>query len=210
MDSKGTIKPPNFDDDAPPYLGPSHQGYPEKSQHSQIQQEPFNYNGIYYDIKHRSTNTTLEVHLQQNQTIKSIPSAMVRMSASASIKGRISFSFRKMLTGNRMDEVTYGGPGIVVVAPTLMGDIVSVPIDGSAQWLASRHALLAWTEGVTRDTKSQGFSQSLLGGNGVFVYTFAGEGMLWLRAFGAIDTIDVSGSFPFTFHNWHFPLLLSD
>lgn len=66
-----------------------------------------------------------------------------------------------MLAGGEMSESIFTGPGEVMLAPDVWGDIVPINLDGSAEWSIGKDAFLACTMGVTRSTKSQGLGKAL-------------------------------------------------
>ena len=91
-----------------------------------------------------------------------------------------------------MATSTYAGHGKVALAPTLQGDIITLNVDGRANWKIGKDAYLASTQGVTKETKSQGFGKALFSGEDLFIYHVAGQGIMWLTSFGAVDRLDVS------------------
>ena len=117
---------------------------------------------------------------------------MIHMSGTIQLTGKINFSMRKMFTGGQMAESAYGGHGKVALAPTLFGDIVTLSLDPSSHWLIGRDAYLASTEGVQKETKTQGFGKALFSGEDLFVYRLMGQGLIWLTSYGAVDKVDVS------------------
>lgn len=91
-----------------------------------------------------------------------------------------------------MSESTYTGPGRLALGPTLMGDIITLHLDGRSTWKAGKDGFLACTADVTMDTKTQGISKSMFSGEDLFIYHVGGQGLLWLTSFGAVDRLDVS------------------
>ena len=91
-----------------------------------------------------------------------------------------------------MSESTYTGPGLVALAPTLFGDIVTLNINQGSQWNVGKDAFLAMTSEVVKDTKSQGLGKAFFSGEDLFIYRFSGEGVVWLTSYGAIETKQVS------------------
>jgi len=151
------------------------------------------FQGISYTIKHRNTNSTLEVQIPAGDMIKSKPGAMIHMSPSVVLQGQIKMSFKKMFTGTQMVTSSYTGPGMVALAPTMIGDIVALQVGQSARvWKVNRHAFLASTGGVGMEAKSQGMGKAFLSGNNLFVYHMEGNGLVWLSAYGAVEPIRVS------------------
>jgi uncharacterized protein (AIM24 family) len=77
------------------------------------------FNGGYYKIDHRDTNTLLSITLAANASFYAQPGAMVAMSPQITLKGKFKFSFKKMLTGGEMSQSTYTGPGEILLAPPI-------------------------------------------------------------------------------------------
>ncbi|ROV94144.1 hypothetical protein VPNG_09348 [Cytospora leucostoma] len=149
------------------------------------------FSGGSYTISHRDTNTVLTIDIAQGSLVKSEPGAMIHMSGTVQLGGKVKFSFGKLFTGGDMAESTYAGHGKVTLGPTLFGDIITLPIDGSAKWKMGRDAFLACTADVKKETKSQGFGKALFSGEDLFVYNVTGSGLMWLKSFGAVDRIDL-------------------
>ncbi|KAK4545413.1 hypothetical protein LTR36_002763 [Oleoguttula mirabilis] len=177
------------------------QGYPDQhhgKQQPQQQAPPEvsdsgNFQGMSYTIKHRNTNSTLNIQLNQGDVVMSKPGAMIHMSSTVTLQGAIKFSMKKLFTGGQMAQATFTGPGTVALAPTLMGDIVTLPIDGGQgrPWNVGKDAFLACTSGVEKDTKSQGLGKALFSGEDLFVYRMQGSGIAWLTSYGAVETIQL-------------------
>lgn len=86
----------------------------------------------------------------------------------------------------------YTGPGELLLAPPMLGDIVVLPIDTGEAWNAGRDSFLAHTSGVHHEYQSQGLMKGVFSGEGFFVYEYTGHGLLWLQSFGAIVKKDVT------------------
>ncbi|EJF65574.1 hypothetical protein DICSQDRAFT_79838 [Dichomitus squalens LYAD-421 SS1] len=130
----------------------------------------------------------LSLRLQPGYQIKAKPGSMVAMDASVQIKGKLKVSLKKIFTGGEMSESIFTGPGEVLLAPEIWGDVVPIRLDGSQNWRVGRDAFLACTMGVTRSTKSQGLGKALFSGEGLFVYNIAGQGVMWVQSLGAITS----------------------
>lgn len=114
------------------------------------------------------------------------------MSPSVTLKGQIKVSMKKLFTGAQMDTSTFTGPGVVALAPTLFGDIITLPIQPGQVWNVGKNAYLASTSEVVKNTKSQGLGKAFFSGEDLFVYRFEGNGVAWLTSYGAIETKQVS------------------
>jgi uncharacterized protein (TIGR00266 family) len=149
------------------------------------------FHGGSYSVAHRDTNAILNVDLAQGATVRSRSGAMIHMSGTVQLSGKVKFSMRKLFTGGEMSESTYAGPGRVALGPTLFGDIITLHVDGRQNWTIGKDAFLACTPEVTKEAKSQGFSKAMFSGEDLFVYRIAGQGILWLTSFGAVDRLDL-------------------
>lgn len=120
------------------------------------------------------------------------------MSPTVSLKGSIKFSMKKMLAGGEMSSSTFTGPGELLLAPSMLGDISILRLNGQEQWSVGKDAFLACTQGVVKDYKNQGLSKAFFSGEGLFVYKISGTGILFVQSFGAIIRKDVrfSSVFP--------------
>ena len=86
------------------------------------------FEGLNYRIDHRDSNSILHLTLQQGYEVKAKPGAMVTMQPSVQIRGNFKFSIKKMVSGGEMAESSFTGPGEVVLAPDVWGDIVPVRV----------------------------------------------------------------------------------
>lgn len=119
---------------------------------------------------------------------------MVAMSSTVTLKGTVKFSVKKMFTGSEMTKSTFTGPGEVLLAPPALGDIVPIRLDGRQTWSLGKDGLLGHTNGVKIDTKAQGLGKAMFSGEGLFVYTVSGQGVLFITSLGAIIQKNVSTS----------------
>ena len=89
------------------------------------------------------------------------------------------------------------------MAPSTLGDISLLRLDGRSEWSVGKDAFIACTQGVSKEYKSQGFSKMMFSGEGLFVYKIGGTGILWLSSFGAIIRKDVSSpDLTYTSHSY--------
>ena len=120
------------------------------------------------------------------------PGAMIAMSPSMTLKGAIKFSMKKMVAGADIATSTFTGPGELLLAPFMLGDITSIRLTGSETWSVGHDAYLASTQGIVKDHKRQGLSKAMFSGEGLWVNKISGKGILWITSFGAIIRKDVS------------------
>lgn len=123
---------------------------------------------------------------------------MIAMSPSIVLKGNVKFSMKKLVAGGEMSSSTYTGPGELLLAPPMLGDITSLRLTGNEAWSVSHDGFLACTQNVVKDYKRQGLGKAMFSGEGLWVYKITGTGLVWLTSFGAIIRKDVS-SCPLSF-----------
>lgn len=85
-----------------------------------------------------------------------------------------------------MGTSTFTGPGEILLAPSVLGDVMVLPMHGDKEWKVSRDSFLAHTTGIEHDYVTQGFTKGMFSGAGFFVYKMTGVGLLWMQSFGAI------------------------
>ncbi|KAI0785687.1 DUF124-domain-containing protein [Abortiporus biennis] len=144
------------------------------------------YEGCQYRIDHRDSNSLLAVRLQPGYEIKAKPGSMVAMDPTVKLKGKLKFSFKKLVTGGEMAESHFTGPGEILIAPEIWGDIVPIKLDGSTAWSVGRHSFLAATPEIVKSTKAQSFGKALFSGEGLFVHQMSGRGILFVQSLGAV------------------------
>lgn len=135
----------------------------------------------------------LETYEVGRQLTSRFIGVMIAMSHTVTLKGAIKFSMKKLLAGGEMTVSNYTGPGEILFAPSTLGDISLLRLNGSETWNVGKDAFLAATQGVTREYKNQRISKAMFSGEGMFVYKISGSGILWISSFGAIIRKDVSG-----------------
>ena len=105
---------------------------------------------------------------------------------------------RKFLGGETLFVNTYTPPpgqsGHVMIAPAIVGDIIHYQLDGRKMIMVQGSSFLASSGNVKVKTKFGGF-KSLFAGEGAFWLLCSGTGDLWVNCYGAIEEIDVEGTF---------------
>ena len=76
-------------------------------------------------------------------------------------------------------------------------------LDGNTRWTVGRGGFLAMSDGITKETKSQGLSKALFSGEGLFVQQFTGRGVLFVTALGAIITRQLKANEQLIVDNGH-------
>ena len=105
---------------------------------------------------------------------------------------------RKFLGGETLFVNTYAPPtgqaGEIMIAPALSGDIVYYQMDGARNLMVQGASYLASGPGVKVKTKFGGL-RSLFSGEGAFWLKISGTGDLWVNCYGAIQEIEVNGTY---------------
>ena len=86
---------------------------------------------------------------------------------------------RKLLTGEKFFFQTLRasrGPGEVLLAPTVPGEIVILELDGVNEYMVQKDGFLAGAETINIESKMQSLSRGLLGGEGFFILKISGRG----------------------------------
>ncbi|HUT55038.1 MAG TPA: TIGR00266 family protein [bacterium] len=146
------------------------------------------------------------VGLAANESVIAESGAMVSMTSNIAIQtsgraatgggGILKALKRSMLGGESffMNSFTaQGGPGEVTFAPTLPGDIISLPLAGPSI-IIQRSSYLASSPTVAIDTSWQGF-KGFFGGESMFMLKASGQGEVLVNSFGAIHEIPLAGPY---------------
>ena len=130
--------------------------------------------------------------LELHELLTPYKGAMIAMSTTMQLRGAIKFSIKKLLAGGEMSTSHYKGPGELLLAPSVLGDIIALRLTGPDTWKVGKDGYLASTSAVEKEYTGQGFTKGMFSGEGFFVYKMTGIGLLWLQSFGAIIKKDVS------------------
>ncbi|KAI0394672.1 tryptophan RNA-binding attenuator protein-like domain-containing protein [Xylariaceae sp. FL0594] len=161
------------------------------------------FNGGSYRISHRDCNTIVTIQLAMGCPLTAKPGVMVAMSPTITLKGEYKFSMKKLAAGGELSHSTYIGPGELLLAPSMLGDITTIRLSGDETWSVGRDAYVASTQGVTRDYKRQGFGKAMFSGEGLWLHRVSGVGLLWITSFGAIIRKDLVDGEKYIVDNGH-------
>jgi uncharacterized protein (TIGR00266 family) len=125
--------------------------------------------------------------------VKAEAGAMTSMSGGVEIEtraqgGMLAGLKRSVLGGESFFINTFRAPsgGELTVSPTLPGDIVHLPLDGSRALMVQSGSWLASDTGVQVDTKWGG-GRTFFSGEGLFLLRCTGAGDMVVSSFGAIE-----------------------
>lgn len=147
-----------------------------------------------YEIVHEEAFSLLKIALNPGESIKAESGAMVSMTPNIELRGSVDGGILKgigrMLSGEKFffQELTaQGGSADVSLAPTTLGGITAVELDGTFPLYVQKDGFLAATSGIEVSTKLQNLSKGLLSGEGFFIVEIRGRGTVFLSSFGAIE-----------------------
>ncbi|MDR2613034.1 MAG: TIGR00266 family protein [Deltaproteobacteria bacterium] len=152
-----------------------------------------------YEILHPGAFPMLLYRLDQGETFKAESGSMVVMDSHLEIDARIDGGIlqglaRKVLASEKLFFQFISapnGPGEACFSPVFPGGIVPVHMDGNSLLRIQKDGFLASTQGVTLETISQSLSRGLFSREGFFILRAAGQGTLFLSAYGAIHSLQV-------------------
>ncbi|KAH8157942.1 hypothetical protein CIB48_g10303 [Xylaria polymorpha] len=161
------------------------------------------FNGGSYRISHRDCNTIVTIQLAMRCPLTARPGVLIAMSPTITLKGEFKFSMKKLVAGSDLGQSTFIGPGELLLAPSMLGDITTIRLSGDETWSVGKDAYVANTQGVHRDYKRQGLGKAMFSGEGLWVHKISGAGLLWITSFGAIIRKDLAEGEKYVVDNGH-------
>ncbi len=142
-------------------------------------------------IENRPVFTTLTVLLESGESFRAEAGAMVAKSPTVELQAKtqgkgLGGVLRAAVGGESLFASLFsasGGAGEVILAPATPGDIIEFDLTGETLY-AQGGAYLAGSDGLELGTK--GSLKSMFSGEGLFLQTIAGHGMVWLSAYGTV------------------------
>ncbi len=162
-----------------------------------------------YSIHYKDTFSLLEVQLEQGEGVKAESGAMVTMDSTIDVEGKaeggIFKGFGRMLAGESFffqTLVANRGAGTATLAPTTIGSVVPLTLNGDA-YNVQKDGFLAASNGISVDTKMQNLSKGLVSGEGFFILKVQGNGVVFVSSHGAIHEIDIPAGKEVIIDNGH-------
>jgi uncharacterized protein (TIGR00266 family) len=150
-------------------------------------------------ILYPGTNAMLHVDLAPGERVKAESGAMVSMSSSIDVEGKVEGGILKGITRMMAGEHFFfqnltatRGEGHVLLAPSTPGDIALIELDGFTEYQIQKDGFLAGSDGVIIDTKMQNLVKGLFSGEGFFILKVKGKGTLAVSSFGSIHEIELA------------------
>lgn len=152
-----------------------------------------------FTVNNSPAYASVTLTLGQGESFVAEKGAMIGMSDSVSVStssktgkgsGGVLKGLKRMFSGESFFMNTFtaeNGPGEVRIAPSLVGDVVHIPLDGEHDLIVQGSSYLASSEGIDIDTKWGGF-KSFFGGEGLFMVRLSGSGDVFVNSYGAVFT----------------------
>lgn len=155
------------------------------------------------EVMHKPANAAARISLAAGETVTAEAGSMIAMSGDMAIQTSthkkqsrgIMKAIKRMLAGESffLNHFTAGpNGGEVLLAPTLMGDIMTLVVDHPL--IVQGGSFLGCDPHMNIDMSWQGF-KSLFSGEHVFWLRVTGGGQVLLNSFGAIYPVDIDGEY---------------
>ena len=152
-----------------------------------------------HEIVYPGPTCMLRVKMEHGECLKAEAGSMIAMSDTFVVEGKmeggILGGLGRMFTGESFFFQTINaanGPGEVLIAHELPGDIYAIELDGRMGWTLQKEGFLAGGPDVTVTTTMQNLTKGLFSGEGFFVIKIGGQGPLFVSSYGAIHPIDLA------------------
>ena len=150
-----------------------------------------------YEILYQPSYSLAVVHLEKGEQIMAESGAMVSMSPTIKLEAKVSGgglfgAIKSAVGGESIFRTTFraeDGPGELTLAPSAVGDISAVNLSGS-RFFVQPGSYLAGDTGF--NISVQGSLRGMLSGEGLFLLTVEGTGLLLLSSFGAIHAKELA------------------
>ena len=163
-----------------------------------------------YELLNPGPFVMLKVRLEMGETIKAESGAMVAMSDTVDVEGKMEGGFFKALGRKLAGESFFfqtlaarRGAGEVFLAHGIPGELFPIPLNGETNYVLQKDGFFAATEEVEISTKTQNLTKGLFSGEGFFVLKASGAGLLFVSSYGAIHPIDLAEGQEFIIDNAH-------
>ncbi|SHK30282.1 TIGR00266 family protein [Tepidibacter formicigenes] len=151
-----------------------------------------------YDILYKGAFPIVKVNLEKGELIKAESGAMVSMTSTIDVDGKLEGGVFKgigrMFSGENLffqNLVANRGKGEVLLAPSIPGDIVDVDLDGSYGLCIQKDGFLAATQEVEISTQVQNVLKGIFSGEGFFILKVRGKGVTFINSYGSIHAINI-------------------
>jgi uncharacterized protein (TIGR00266 family) len=150
-----------------------------------------------HQVLYQPSYSLAVVSLDAGEQLMTESGAMVSMSPTIKLEAKMSGggllgAMKSAVGGESIFRTTFtaeGGPGEITLAPATVGDILPVELRGS-KFFVQPGSYLAGNAGLTINV--QGSLRGMLSGEGLFLLTIEGTGLLLISSFGAIHTKELA------------------
>ena len=149
------------------------------------------------NVVYRPSYSLLQLLLEAGESIQAESGAMVSMTPNVQIEtaargGLFGGLKRAVLGGESFFINTFtcqGGPGEILFAPSLPGDVMHIPLTGGSMYVQSGSYMCS-TGGIQVDTSWAG-AKGFFSGEGLFLLKCTGTGDLFVSSYGAVHTVEL-------------------
>lgn len=166
--------------------------------------------GMEYEILYSGANAMLHLKLPAGGNIKAESGAMVAMSPTVDVEGKLEGGLLggigRMFSGESFFFQTLKanrGAGDVYLSPAALGTLQAIEMDGSHGYVVQKNGFFAGTDEIHVNTTLQNLSSGFLSGQGFFVLKISGYGLLFISSYGAIHPIDIPAGEEMVIDNEH-------
>lgn len=163
-----------------------------------------------YKILYDQAFPIVKANLQKGDSLKCESGAMVAMSSTIDVDGKLEGGvlrgLGRMLAGEKFffqTLVANRGSGEVLFAPSVPGGITDVELDGSYGLCVQKDGFLGATEGIEVSTQVQNLTRGLFSGEGFFILKISGRGTTFISSYGAIHPINLEAGEEMIIDNSH-------
>ncbi|MFZ5969331.1 MAG: TIGR00266 family protein [Bacillota bacterium] len=163
-----------------------------------------------YEILYQGAFPIVRAYLQQGETLKCESGAMVSMSSTIDVDGKMEGGLFKgigrMLAGEKFFFQTLRasrGPGEVLFAPSIPGSVMDVELDGTYGLRVQKDGFLGGQESIEVETQMQNLAQGIFSGEGFFILTIRGKGVVLINSYGSIHPINLEAGQEMVIDNSH-------
>ncbi len=163
-----------------------------------------------HEFLYKGAFTMLRVELAAQEMLKAEAGAMVAMSDTIDVEGKmeggVMGGLGRMLTGEKFffqKLVANRGAGEILLAPSSTGDVMALDITPDAPYILQKDGFLAGSDSLEISTKMQNLTKGMFSGEGFFVINVSGSGTLFVSSFGAIHAVDIPAGKTFIIDNAH-------
>lgn len=161
-------------------------------------------------IIHQGTAPMVEIELEVGESVKAESGAMVAMSPTIDLDGKLEGGLLngigRMFAGEKFFFQTLTasrGNGKVLLAPSCLGGIEEIELDGSYGLRVQKDGFLAGSSGIEVSTQMQNLAKGLFSGEGFFILNIRGRGKVFVNSLGAIHPINLAAGEEMVIDNGH-------